>query len=282
MKNHQKHARGVQIINKALDQYFYVPEKLTDYVYLSQLVQAYGIGQAIEVHRRKQPHCMGTLYWQLNDCWPVASWSSIDYYGRWKALQYEAKRQFEPVILTTAPLQKDTLPIYVVNDKAQISHSKLLVQLCDFDGTVLDSLMVDSLCIPSGSPTEIAQYTLPKKLKINKLTHHYLLLQLYQGDDQLLAQKIYYYLYPKQLEFQPKGITTQVQRLNAGTKEEKYVFTLTAEQIKYGVSITTNLNGRFSDNYFTLLPGEEKQVTFTPATPAKVQMIYNVKSYGKE
>ena len=280
MKNHQKHARGVQIINKALNQYFYVPEKLADYVYLSQLVQAYGIGQAIEVHRRMQPHCMGTLYWQLNDCWPVASWSSIDYYGRWKALQYEAKRQFEPVILTTAPLQKDILPIYAVNDKAQISYSKLLVQLCDFDGTVLDSLMVDSLCIPSGSSTKIAQYTLPKKFKINKLSHHYLLLQLYQGEGQLLAQKIYYYLYPKQLEFQPKGITTQVQRLNAGTKEEKYVFTLSAEQIKYGVSITTNLNGHFSDNYFTLLPGEEKEVTFIPTAPAKVQMIYNVKNFG--
>ena len=84
------------------------------------------------------------------------------------------------------------------------------------------------------------------------------------------------------MEFQPKGISTQVQRLNASTKEEQYIFTLSAEQIKYGVAITTNLNGRFSDNYFTLLPGEEKQVIFTPAAPAKVQMKYNVKSFGKE
>lgn len=282
MKNHQKHARGVQIINKALDQYFYIPEKFTDYVYLSQLVQAYGIGQAIEVHRRKQPHCMGTLYWQLNDCWPVASWSSIDYYGRWKALQYEAKRQFEPIILTTAPLQGNELPIYAINDSAKTIQASLQIRLCNFDGSITDSVYIDSISLPGRSAVEISRYTAAKKIKINKLTKQYLHLKLFDAKGRLLAQKVHFYLYPKQMEFQPKGISTQVQRLNAGTKEEQYIFTLSAEQIKYGVAITTNLNGRFSDNYFTLLPGEEKQVIFTPATPAKVQMKYNVKSFGKE
>lgn len=282
MKNHQKHARGVQIINKALDQYFYIPEKFTDYVYLSQLVQAYGIGQAIEVHRRKQPHCMGTLYWQLNDCWPVASWSSIDYYGRWKALQYEAKRQFEPIILTTAPLQGNELPIYAINDSAKTIQASLQIRLCNFDGSITDSVYIDSISLPGRSAVEISRYSPAKKIKINKLTKQYLHLKLFDAKGRLLAQKVYFYLYPKQMEFLPKGISTQVQRLNAGTKEEQYIFTLSAEQIKYGVAITTNLNGRFSDNYFTLLPGEEKQVIFTPATPAKVQMKYNVKSFGKE
>lgn len=282
MKNHQKHARGVQIINKALDKYFYIPEKFTDYVYLSQLVQAYGIGQAIEVHRRKQPHCMGTLYWQLNDCWPVASWSSIDYYGRWKALQYEAKRQFEPIILTTAPLQGNELPIYAINDSAKTIQASLQICLCNFDGSITDSVYIDSISLPGRSAVEISRYSPAKKIKINKLTKQYLHLKLFDAKGRLLAQKVYFYLYPKQMEFQPKGISTQVQRLNAGTKEEQYIFTLSAEQIKYGVAITTNLNGRFSDNYFTLLPGEEKQVIFTPAAPAKVQMKYNVKSFGKE
>ncbi len=282
MKKHQKHARGVQIINKALDQYFYIPEKFTDYVYLSQLVQAYGIGQAIEAHRRKQPHCMGTLYWQLNDCWPVASWSSIDYYGRWKALQYEAKRQFEPIILTTAPLQGNELPIYAINDSAKTIQASLQICLCNFDGSITDSVYIDSISLPGRSAVEISRYSPAKKIKINKLTKQYLHLKLFDAKGRLLAQKVYFYLYPKQMEFQPKGISTQVQRLNAGTKEEQYIFTLSAEQIKYGVAITTNLNGRFSDNYFTLLPGEEKQVIFTPAAPAKVQMKYNVKSFGKE
>ena len=281
MKQHQKHARGMQIISKALEQYFYLPDNLPDYVYLSQLVQAYGIGQAIEVHRRMRPHCMGTLYWQLNDCWPVASWSSIDYYGKWKALQYEAKRQFEPVILALAPLQANELPIYVVNDYCRTIQASLRINLCNFDGSVIDSLFLDSLRIPAHKSKEIARYALNKKLKINKLTHQYLLLQLYHADGQLLAQKIHFYLYPKQMDFSAQNIRTSVQRLNAGTADEKYIFTLSADTIKYGVEISTNITGKYSDNFFTLLPGEEKQVVFTPFSPAKQQVIYNTKSYGK-
>ncbi len=281
IKKHQKHARGMQIINKALEQYFYVPEKLSDYVYMSQLVQAYGIGQAIEVHRRLQPHCMGTLYWQLNDCWPVASWSSIDYYGLWKALHYEAKRQFEPLILTTAPLQDNELPIYAVNDSIGDIPAFLRVSLCDFDGNVIDSLSIDSILIPGRSSTEIARYALNKKLKINKLTKQYLLLQLYHTDGRLLAQKVHFYLYPKQMEFDSQGVITSVQRFNPGSKNEYYVFTLSSNTLKYGVEVSTNISGHYSDNYFTLLPGEEKKVVFTPANPAKVQVVYNVRAYGK-
>lgn len=68
---------------------------LEDYCYVSQLLQAWGTGYAILQHLLAQPRCMGTLYWQLNDCWPVASWSSIDYYGNWKALHYRAKALYD-------------------------------------------------------------------------------------------------------------------------------------------------------------------------------------------
>jgi beta-mannosidase len=61
-------------------------------------MQADGVRLAMEAHRRAMPYCMGSLYWQINDCWPVASWSSIDYFGRWKALHYTARRIFAPVI----------------------------------------------------------------------------------------------------------------------------------------------------------------------------------------
>lgn len=94
MKNHQKHGRGVQIIDKAMMQYYGLDSKslsLKEYCYVSQLLQAWGMGYGILQHLLAQPHCMGTLYWQLNDCWPVASWSSIDCFGNWKALHYRAK-----------------------------------------------------------------------------------------------------------------------------------------------------------------------------------------------
>lgn len=94
MCSHQKHGRGHEIIDKAMMQYYGFDSKtlnLEDYCYISQLLQAWGTGYGIFQHLKQQPHCMGTLYWQLNDCWPVASWSSIDYYGNWKALHYRAK-----------------------------------------------------------------------------------------------------------------------------------------------------------------------------------------------
>ena len=101
MRNHQKHGRGREIIDKAMQQYYGVDSRslsLEDYCYVSQLLQAWGTGYGILCHRMAQPHCMGTLYWQLNDCWPVASWSSIDCYGNWKALHYRARDLFADTV----------------------------------------------------------------------------------------------------------------------------------------------------------------------------------------
>lgn len=97
LRSHQKHGRGREIIDKAMRQYYGFDSRtlsLEDYAYVSQLLQAWGVGYGIYQHLSRQPHCMGTLYWQLNDCWPVASWSSIDYYGNWKALHYRAQALF--------------------------------------------------------------------------------------------------------------------------------------------------------------------------------------------
>ena len=97
LRSHQKHGRGREIIDKAMMRYYGFDSKslpLEDYCYVSQLLQAWGTGYGIFQHIKQQPHCRGTLYWQLNDCWPVASWSSIDFYGNWKALHYRAQALF--------------------------------------------------------------------------------------------------------------------------------------------------------------------------------------------
>lgn len=99
MRSHQKHPRGLQIIDQAMLRYYGMSSSslsLEDFAYVSQLLQAWGTGYGIFQHLKAQPHCMGTLYWQLNDCWPVASWSSLDCYGNWKALHYRAKDLFSP------------------------------------------------------------------------------------------------------------------------------------------------------------------------------------------
>ena len=100
LRNHQKHARGREIIDKAMQRYYGFDShtlSLKDYAYVSQLLQAWGTGYGILCHL-SDPRCSGTLYWQLNDCWPVASWSSIDYYGNWKALHHRAQELFADTV----------------------------------------------------------------------------------------------------------------------------------------------------------------------------------------
>lgn len=100
MEKHQRNYGGNGKIAKYMQAAYRYPENFSDFVYVSQLLQADGIRYGVEHYRRNRGRCMGAIYWQLNDCWPVISWSSIDYYGRWKALHYYAKRFFAPVMLS--------------------------------------------------------------------------------------------------------------------------------------------------------------------------------------
>jgi beta-mannosidase len=143
LRSHQKHGRGREIIDKAMMQYYGFDSKrlpLEDYVYVSQLLQAWGTGYGIYQHIKQQPHCMGTLYWQLNDCWPVASWSSIDYYGNWKALHYRAQ-----ALYTTENFKKwdEYYSVYPKNRKYPDPKYKL-TQAWESDGTLVVTLKAES------------------------------------------------------------------------------------------------------------------------------------------
>ena len=100
------------------------------------MLQAEGIKIGAEHFRRSMPETMGSIFWQLNDCWPVASWSSIDYYGRWKALQYYARRFYAPM-LVSPHVEDGSVKVYIVSDKTAAQPATLRVRLMDFDGKVL-------------------------------------------------------------------------------------------------------------------------------------------------
>ena len=110
---------------------------------VTQIMAGEAIKRAVEAHRRAMPYCMGSLYWQLNDCWPVASWSSLDYYGNWKALHYYAREFFSPVLLSV--LEKDdNINLFVVNDGEGIEHAELELKLINFEGEVLSTKKLDT------------------------------------------------------------------------------------------------------------------------------------------
>ncbi len=100
MKSHQRSTIGNGTIEEYMLRHYRKPKDFSSFLYVSQLLQAYGITTGIEAHRKNRKRCMGSLYWQINDCWPVASWSSIDYYGKWKALHYGVKKSFKKTILS--------------------------------------------------------------------------------------------------------------------------------------------------------------------------------------
>jgi len=133
---HQKHARGTQLIDDFIQRYYpeAQPKDFEEYVYLSQLSQAYGMEIAIEAHRTAKPYNMGTLYWQLNDAWPVTSWSSIDYYGNPKVFHEKLKTLFAPVLLS---LDRRDYQVYVTSDLMRNIDGTLTVTVNDVDGACL-------------------------------------------------------------------------------------------------------------------------------------------------
>src|SRR5262249_50987122 len=117
MEVHQKNPGGNERIAGTMFRYFRFPRDFSNFVYLSQIQQGLAIKTAVEYWRSLKPHCMGTIIWQLNDTWPVASWASLDYGGNWKAMHYQARRFFSPVAVFAIPSPAgDMLEMMMVND----------------------------------------------------------------------------------------------------------------------------------------------------------------------
>ena len=136
MKDRQKASLGTGNLIKYIEDYFLPQTDFRSIVVLSQIMQAFAIKAAVEIHRRSMPFCMGTLYWQFNDCWPAISWSSVDYFGNWKALHYHAKRFFNEIIIVIHE-KEERIHISVINDKHKKVDSRIQLKLSTFEGFML-------------------------------------------------------------------------------------------------------------------------------------------------
>ena len=136
---HQKNDEGNSIIHDYLLKDYPEPKDFASFLYVSQVLQAEGIKIGAEHLRRSRPETMGSIFWQLNDCWGVASWSSIDYYGRWKALQYYARRFYAPV-LVSPHVEDGMLKTYIVSDKVQALSGDLRLRIIGLDGKMVKEM----------------------------------------------------------------------------------------------------------------------------------------------
>ena len=195
---HQKHPRGTRQIDDFIKRYFpnVKPKDFEEYVHLSQLSQAYGMEIAIEAHRTAKPYNMGTLYWQLNDAWPVTSWSSIDYYGNPKVFYERLKTLYAPVLLS---LDRKDYGVFVTSDLLRDIDGTLTVAVCDLEDLKLDRLKdhpkFEQIVKVEMDANENRKYTvegLGDYLRNADLQKVYVKLQLTEGDTLTAERKCYF------------------------------------------------------------------------------------------
>lgn len=262
-QSHQKHSRGFQLIREYMERDFSVPEKAEDYVYMSQLLQAYGITKGIEAQRRAKPYNMGTLYWQLNDCWPVVSWSSIDFFGKWKALHYKAKHSFEDV-LVSSKVENNILRTYVINDDFESHSGELSVKILDFEGNPLYQFS-KSIILESNASQLQHQVNLEAfKLDASKVV----VVSNFNN-----SQSLYYLVKPKELKLKQGDIEQKITKTDIGFSIE-----LSSKTLQKDVFLYSDEKGHFLDNYFDLLPNETKIVVFQ--TKSKTIERFNIKTFN--
>ena len=264
MESHQRSGIGNLRIRSYMKGHYKAPRQFDQFLYVGQLLQAESIKMAIEAHRTAKPYCMGTLYWQLNDCWPVASWAGIDYYLRWKALHYFVRDAFkrESVVFLD---DKDSLKVYTCSDRITPASTQLRMELLDFEGELLWYQNFDARLSPD-SALVAASFPLDYFDNIGDKSKMVLRARLYE-DKQLLHENLFYFEAPKNLELpQNPEITTTI----GLTAKGDYVLTLNSKALAKNVFLEFDaVDGHFSDNYFDLLPGEAKVVHFSPQDTPK-------------
>ena len=268
MVAHQKNNEGNSIIHDYLLKDYPEPKDFASFLYVSQVLQAEGIKIGAEHFRRSRPETMGSIFWQLNDCWPVASWSSIDYYGRWKALQYYARRFYAP-ILVSPHVEDGSLKVYIVSDKTAVTPATLRVRLMDFDGNVLleesqpvDVAPLDStayLVWPLKKLADAGAANTSRVFVVAELTAGKLSDSKLASNGAQISRNLTYLAPVKEIHLKPALL--KVETMGA---QGSYKIRITSPVLARSVYLSFgNLDVKLSDNYFDLLPGETVEITAT-------------------
>lgn len=270
MKNHQKHSTGYETINTYMARDYKVPENFENFMYVSQLTQALGMKTAIEAHRRAMPYCMGSLYWQFNDCWPVTSWSSLDYYNNPKALQYEVKRAFNDVLISFEN-KNDSLYVYVISDKLKDLDGNLSLRLMNLDGKSVFEETKPTLVEANSSKIKL-RYSI--KAFLPEVPPGKLVLHADFSNNTLIASANYLFVKSKDLLLSKPAFTSTT------NLKEGYI-EISSDVFAKDVWINTD-ELELADNFFDLLPGEKKRISIKqkkahgPLNPLVIKSLYDV------
>ena len=242
---HQKSKGGNKRIVERIFELFRFPSGTDEIIYLSQVQQALAIKTAVEYWRTLRPHCMGTLYWQLNDLWPVASWSSLDYGGKWKQLHYHARRFYSPVAVAAvqSAANSNVVEVVALNDTRKPVAGTVRARLFSADGTMLEEKRWPC-CAEAGAVAKAG--TLPKR------SDAFLVLDFagFRND--------FFFSSFKEMKILPANVKAKV-----AEKVGAWQVTLSTDRPAFFVTVGADgFRGEFSDNSFTLLPNEPVTLTY--------------------
>jgi beta-mannosidase len=255
MELHQRSYKGNGLMISQMTDTFRMPKDFPKLVYLSMVLQAEGIRYGVEHWRRHKERVSGILYWQLNDCWPVASWASLDYYGRWKALHYMARQFYAPVLVSIEDHEENAqMDVWVTSDVVDAWSGSIEWKLISLDGTVIEAGK-EPVSLASQESKQIfsRQFTLSPAQKRSTV----FVAELKQGD-QLVAKKVALFAPNKHLELVDPQIAMSFEPFG-----DQAVVTLTSQSLARFVELT--LDGAdvvFSDNYFDIVAGEPVKISF--------------------
>ena len=258
MKVHQKASTGNSLIKKYMDMYYHQPRNFEDFVYIGLVMQGNGMEESVEAMRRGRPYCMGALYWQINDDWPVVSWSSIDYYGNWKAQHYRMRDVFAPLALGVK-FKDNQLNYYTLSDYLN-DHNNLTIriQVIDFKKGVLKELKEKVSAKANASEiikTIDVAGLIAEQDKANTMIHA----QLIDSKGKVISTKDYFFYWPNKLNLPETVVKTSVKYADG-----KYTVTLRSNALAKDVFVEIPIQGaRFSDNFIDLLPGQEQVIEIT-------------------
>jgi beta-mannosidase len=254
MEVHQKNVGGNERIAGTMFRYFRFPKDFPNFVYLSQIQQGLAIKTAVEYWRSLKPHCMGTVIWQLNDTWPVASWASLDYGGNWKAMHYQARRFFAPVTISAIPSEDgETIDIAMVNDSNAVVDITADFFNVSMEGVATPLTHATGSCSPDAASKLMS-------IPANSIPEGSILVWNFHGSDGSEGRGHHVNGTYKQLELEPAGLSARTTRKSDGG----YEITLTAKGLALFIMIEANIPGCFSDNAFDMTAAESRAIIFIP------------------
>ncbi len=251
------HQRGGSTANKRIEtcmEYDYGKAKdFESMLYMSQLLQGDAMKIAMESHRRNMPFCMGSLYWQINDCWPVASWASRDYYGTWKAQHYFTRKAYDDILVSSTQ-KDDTLLVYVVSDRLADFKADLSVKIITFDGKEINKV-VKTIEVPKNSSTKMLSLPIKDLLKGTSKDNIVVATNLTEKSGKKYENN-YFLLRQKEMQFPSVTYSKSIKAISGG-----FELSLSTTSFARGVFISVDdIAATFSDNFVDILPNQPKSI----------------------